>query len=77
MRRHEIITRLYPAAPIALVANTAFRALADEVNFTIPLPIARTERATNIKITVARLARNTIKGMGIMRGRTSDDALFM
>lgn len=73
MRRHEIITRLNPAASIAFVAHAAFGALADEVDLTIPLTVASAERAPHIKITAARLARDAIKCVSVMRCRAIDD----
>jgi hypothetical protein len=77
MRRHEIIARFNPAAPVTLITDCAFGTMAHKVNLAIPLAIARTDRATHIKIAVARLARDAINGVGILRPGANDNAFFV
>ena len=75
IRWHQIIARLNPAAPIALGATHANRALAHQINLAVPLAIARTDRAKHIKIASARNGRDAVKRMGIVRAGAVGDAL--
>jgi hypothetical protein len=77
MRTDHIITRFYPATPVARVAGLAFGAVADQVNLPVPLAMTPAGHAHSIKITPARLERNPIKRVGVVRPRAFNNALFV
>jgi hypothetical protein len=77
MRRNEIFACLNPTATIAFLAAMAFGAVAHKVDLDIPLAMARAPRAARVKIAVAWMQRNAIKGVRRVRARTLHNALFV
>jgi hypothetical protein len=77
MRANQILPRLNPAAPIALVADMAFAALAHQIDLDVPLTVPGTKRAAHIQIACPGLERDTVQGMSLIRPGAGNNALNM
>lgn len=77
MRRHHVVPRLDPPAPVALVAQTALGAMADQIDLAIPLAVTGANRTNRIEIPRARLDGDAVERVGVLRGGAGDDAGFV
>ena len=77
VRRHHVIPRLDPPPPVALGALAPLRALADQIDLASPLAVTRADRTDRIEIARARLERDAVERVGVLRGGAGDDAGFV
>jgi hypothetical protein len=62
-----IVARLDPAGAMAMVADRALAAEADQIDLGIPLAVAVADRAFGIERAIARLQRNDVEGVRAVR----------
>lgn len=73
VRRHQIVPRLDPAAPVALGTADPHRALADQIDLTVPLTMAAADRAELVQLAAARAARDAVERVGVLGAGAVDD----